>query len=98
RKALWTVAAEVAFFNVLLALAMVALPVINRDGHEADMLAFLAGHYTHAFLHQWGELAVRIIGGVLLLSAANTALTDMISVQYLMARDGELPQFMVKLN
>jgi hypothetical protein len=41
---------------------------------------------------------VRFIGGVLLLSAANTAITDMISVQYLMARDGELPQFMAKLN
>ena len=41
---------------------------------------------------------MRILGGVLLLSAANTAITDMISVQYLMARDGELPQFMVKLN
>ena len=35
---------------------------------------------------------MRIIGGLLLLSAANTAITDMISVQYLMARDGELPR------
>jgi amino acid transporter len=94
RKAIWTVATEVAVFNVLLALFMVAIPVINRDKHLADMAAFLSGHYVGA----WGELAVRVIGGTLLLSATNTALTDMISVQYLMARDGELPQFMVKLN
>jgi hypothetical protein len=58
------------------------------------MAAFLTGHYVGA----WGEWAVRVIGGILLLSATNTALTDMISVQYLMARDGELPQFMSKLN
>jgi hypothetical protein len=35
---------------------------------------------------------------MLLLSATNTAITDMISVQYLMARDGELPPQMQSLN
>jgi hypothetical protein len=73
---------------------MLAIPVISRDKHQADMAAFLTGHYVGP----WGELAVRILGGVLLLSATNTALTDMISVQYLMARDGELPQWMTALN
>ncbi len=94
RKAIWTVAGEVAVFNVVLAICMLSIPIISRDKHIADMAAFLSGHYVGA----WGEYAVRIIGGVLLLSATNTALTDMISVQYLMARDGELPGFMVKLN
>jgi hypothetical protein len=84
----------VAVFNVLLAAVMVAIPIISRDKHEADMLAFLSGHYAG----EWAELAVRFVGGILLLSATNTALTDMISVQYLMARDGELPRMMVKLN
>src|SRR5690348_1190225 len=73
---------------------MLAIFPLNRDAHLADMAAFLTGHYVGA----WGEWAVRVIGGILLLSATNTALTDMISVQYLMARDGELPQFMSKLN
>jgi len=41
---------------------------------------------------------VRVLGGMLLLSATNTAITDMISVQYLMARDGELPPQMQSLN
>src|SRR5205085_861313 len=94
RKAIWIVATEVAVFNVLLAICMLAIFPLNRDAHLADMAAFLTGHYVGG----WGEWGVRIIGGVLLLSAANTALTDMISVQYLMARDGELPPFMAKLN
>src|SRR5439155_18561239 len=79
---------------LILAVAMLAIPVVNRDQHLADMAAFLTGHYVGA----WGEWAVRIVGGLLLLSAANTAIAGMISVQYLLARDGELPQVLVKLN
>ncbi len=93
-KAIWVVSAEVAIFNVLLAACMLAIFPLDRDKHQSDMLAFLSGVYVG----QWGEWAVRIIGGVLLLSATNTAITDMISVQYLMARDGELPQGMAALN
>jgi amino acid transporter len=94
RKAIWVVAVEVALFNLLLAIAMLAIFPLDRKAHENDMLAFLSFHY----IGHWAEWAVRILGGLLLLSATNTALTDMISVQYLMARDGELPQFLVKLN
>jgi amino acid transporter len=94
RKAIFTVAAEVAIFNVLLGLVMLAIYPINRDGHLADMAAFLTLH----FVGRTAEIAVRIIGGILLLSAGNTAITDMISIQYLMARDGELPTPLVRLN
>jgi nucleotide-binding universal stress UspA family protein len=94
RKAIWTVAGEVALFNVVLALAMVAIRPLDRDAHLNDMLAFLSGQYVGRL----GEWPVRILGGLLLLSAANTAITDMISVQYLMARDAELPQALAKLN
>jgi hypothetical protein len=73
---------------------MVAILPINRDAHMEDMAAYL----THFFVGRTGELAVRYVGGALLLSAGNTAITDMISVQYLMARDGELPRVLVKLN
>lgn len=93
-KAIWIVAGEVAVFNILLAIFMVAIYPLNRDAHMNDMAAFLSFH----FIGKWGEWAVRIVGGCLLLSAGNTAITDMISVQYLMARDGELPRIMVKLN
>jgi amino acid transporter len=97
RRAIWVVAAEVAAFNVILAACMVAILPHNAPGqsqHRDDMLAFLSG----AYLGHWAELCVRAVGGVLLLSATNTAITDMISVQYLMARDGELPIFLQKLN
>jgi amino acid transporter len=94
RKAIWVVAAEVAVFNVLLAVVMLAIFPLDRDRHFNDMLAFLSGHYVGA----WAEWGVRILGGLLLLSATNTAITDMISVQYLMARDGELPPAMQSLN
>ncbi|HEX4125573.1 MAG TPA: APC family permease [Tepidisphaeraceae bacterium] len=93
-KAIFVVAIEVAFFNVFLAVCMLAIFPLNRDAHQNDMMAFLSGHYVGL----WGEFAVRIIGGVLLLSATNTAITDMVSIQYLMARDGELPQILAKLN
>ncbi len=39
-KAIWVVSTEVAVFNVLLALFMVAIPVVNRDAHLEDMAAF----------------------------------------------------------
>jgi len=94
RKAIWVVAFEVAIFNILLAAVMLSIYPLNRDAHQSDMLAFLAGNYVGA----WGEWGVRILGGLLLLSAGNTAITDMISIQYLMARDGELPQPLVALN
>ena len=95
RKSIWLVAAEVAIFNVLLCVAMVAvLAPEARAEHKEDMLAFLARTYVGP----WGEIAVRAIGGLLLLSACNTVITDMISVQYLMSRDGELPGFFQKLN
>ena len=94
RRAIWVVALEVAIFNVLLAVCMLNVSPLTRDKHQSDMLAFLAGNYVGI----WGEWGVRILGGLLLLSAGNTAITDMISIQYLMARDGELPQPLVRLN
>lgn len=95
-KAIWVVAAEVAIFNILLALCMVAIHVSDTQlaDHKDDMMAFLAGHY----LGPAAKLMVGILGGLLLLSAGNTAITDMISIQYLMARDGELPMALQQLN
>jgi amino acid transporter len=94
RRAIWVVALEVSVFNVLLALCMLAVFPLDRDLHFNDMIAYLSGHY----IGRWAEWGVRILGGLLLLSATNTAITDMISVQYLMARDGELPPMMQALN
>jgi amino acid transporter len=93
-KAIATVAIEVAVFNLLLAIAMLAIYPLNRSNHTADMLAYLAGHYVG----NWGEIPVRVIGGVLLLSAANTAVNGIMSILYVMSRDGELPSVFQQLN
>lgn len=95
RRAIWVVAGEVALFNLILGVAMVsALPASANTAHKEDMLAFLGAHYVGP----WAEVCVRLLGGVLLLSAVNTVITGMISLQYLLSRDGELPAPLQKLN
>ena len=102
KKAIWVVAVEVAIFNLLLALAMIALASqwqkhpMGRDAHTGDMLAFIArsGGSIGVFL----EWPVRIIGGLLLLSATNTAVNGLMSIIYVMSRDGELPPPLQRLN
>src|SRR5260221_13212716 len=86
-KAIWVVATEVAIFNVLLAIFMLAIMPLNRDGHMNDMAAFLSGHYVGA----WGELAVRFIGGGPLLLGGNTANTGLTSGPDLEAARWGLP-------
>jgi amino acid transporter len=100
RKSIWVVAGEVAIFNVLLALAMCAAASafadsgLGRENHKEDMLAFLASYYVGPI----GEWPVRILGGILLLSATNTAIGALMGVMYVMSRDGELPRVLQKLN
>jgi nucleotide-binding universal stress UspA family protein len=103
RKAIWVVALEVALLNLLLAVAMIALAspeleraggALGREAHTEDMMAFLARGYVGA----WGEWSVRIIGGLLLLSATNTAVNGLMSIIYVMSRDGEMPPVFQKLN
>lgn len=94
-KAIWTVALEVAIFNVLLAFVMVAASkTMDVVEHKEDMLAFLSGHY----IGLWAEWSVRILGGLLLLSATNTAIGGIIAVVYLLSRDGEAPRPLQALN
>ena len=95
RKSIWLVGAEVALFNLVLAIVMIALADrTTRDEHTEDMLAFLA----REFIGPWGEWPVRIIAGALLLSATNTAVNGLMSIIYVMSRDGELPGIFQKLN
>jgi amino acid transporter len=100
RRAIWLVAAEVALFNLLLAVVMISLaPHMSRHEHTEDMLAFMARAYVPtAWGYHWGEWAVRILGGLLLLSATNTAVNGLMSITYVMSRDGEMPAVLQKLN
>jgi amino acid transporter len=94
KKAIWVVAAEVAIFNVILAAAMCAMANLPRTAHTEDMLAYMAQFYVGKL----GEWPVRILGGLLLLSATNTAVNGLMSVIYVMSRDAELPRLFQKLN
>lgn len=96
RRTLWPVAIEVVALNLVFALAMnaAALPAAELRAHEEDMLRLLAAHFV-------GPGFAKVAGAVfalLLLSAASTALTGMIGGQFSMARDGELPRAMARLN
>jgi hypothetical protein len=95
RKSIWVVAGEVAAFNLLLALIMVAMAP-SRQAHVGDMMAYIAqGAHNE---RPWLGWPVRIIGGLLLLSAANTAVNGLMSIMYVMSRDGEMPGWFQKLN
>ena len=58
---------------------------------------FVGGALGPAFGHAFG-FAVSITFGLLLLSAVNTAIVDLITIQFLMARDREMPSIFQRLN
>jgi len=58
---------------------------------------FVGGAFGHAAGHVAGWI-VSIVFFLLLLSAVNTAIVDLIAISFLMSRDGELPTRFQKLN
>ena len=102
RRAIWPVLVEIVVLNLVLTLAMLAIPlaVLGKGGgdpyeaHRDDMLRVMAEYYVGP-----GFAAVAaIVFAMLLLSAVNTCLTDLVSVQFMMARDKELPKPFAGLN
>jgi len=108
---LW-VMVEVCIFTALLGLAMHALGGlriangdVNAPGAEGVrdyMLRYMGETFVGGALgpvigHAFG-FAVSITFGLLLLSAVNTAIVDLITIQFLMARDRELPALFQRLN
>ena len=92
KRAIWPVLIEVSVLTFLLGLAMNAIP--NLGNHTEDMLRALADHYVAP----WYGTVISVVFGFLLLSAVNTAITDLVNIQYLMARDRELPDSFSHLN
>ena len=92
KKAVWPVLIEVSLITFLLGLAMNAIPGLK--GHTEDMLRVLGDHYVG----QWFGALISLFFGFLLLSAANTAITAFVNIQYLMAKDKELPEIFSNLN
>jgi amino acid transporter/nucleotide-binding universal stress UspA family protein len=109
RRAIWLVLAEVIIFNLFFAVIMTTLTsapldiLANRPEsmlttHDHDMRDTMMKVIAAELVHPIFATVAAVIFGLLLLSATNTATSAMISVQYAMARDGELPPAFVKLN
>ncbi len=105
RKAIWPVAVEVVLGTSLLGWAMLSLPrsfAPQLHARAEDMVRFLAEQYgTNRLGTHFGQLfglAVGIVIGLLLLSAVNTAVSALIGLFYMMARDGEMPRGFSRLN
>src|SRR5881398_3474392 len=103
---------EVCFFTALFGLAAHALnglQIMNGDvnapgaeGVRDYMLrymgqVFVGGALGLPFGHIFA-VVVSIVFGLLLLSASNTAIVDLIAIQFLMSRDRELPKIFQRLN
>ena len=103
---------EVCVFTALLGLAMHALSglqIVNGDvnapgaeGVRDYMLRymgqiFVGGALGPALGHAFG-FVVSIVFAMLLLSAVNTAIVDLIMIQFLMSRDREVPAIFHRLN
>jgi hypothetical protein len=94
RKAILAVLTKVLIVNAFLGLAMLAIKGLNAGDHLEDMVRFLGEHYVG----KWFGLVIASSLGVLLISAGNTALNDLISIQFLMSVDRELPSSLRHLN
>ncbi len=92
RRAITPVMIEVAVLTFLLGVAMNAIP--NLTGHAEDMLRALADYYVG----DWYGRIISIAFGLLLLSAGNTAIMSLVSIQYALGKDRELPSIFYKLN
>lgn len=103
---------EVCVFTALLGLAMHALAglqIVNGDvnapgaeGVRDYMLRYMGqifggGMFGPIFGHIFAVI-ISIVFGLLLLSAVNTAIVDLIAIQFLMSRDRELPKMFQRLN
>ncbi len=103
---------EVCFFTALLGLAMHALPglqVVNGEvnapgahGVRDYMLRYMGqtfvGGALGPALGNAFALIVSVVFGCLLLSAVNTSIVALITIQFLMARDREMPRIFQHLN
>ena len=103
RRSIWPVLIEIVVLNLILTAAMSAVPLeVLGDGnpenaytaHRDDMLRLLAEYYVAP----WFGAVAAVIFAMLLLSAVNTSVTALVSIQYMMAQDRELPKFVIKLN
>ena len=92
KLAIWPVMLEVAVLTFLLGIAMNAFPHLGL--HTEDMLRALGDYY----IGPWYGQIISVVFAILLLSAVNTAVGGLVSIQFSMARDRELPSVFSQLN
>lgn len=92
KKAIWAVMLEVSVLTFLLGIAMNSIPGLKD--HAEDMLRAIGDHY----IGPWYGYVISFVFGFLLLSAVNTAITGLVGIQYVLARDRELPKMFSSLN
>jgi len=92
RRAILSVLTKVVLATVFLGLAMHAIPGLS--GGTEDMVRVIGEYYVG----DWFGWVVAASLGLLLISAGNTAMNGLISVQFLMSVDGELPAPLRRLN
>lgn len=105
RMSIAPVAVEVVIGTTLLGWAMLSLPknlTPLLEQRWQDMLSVLGEQYaSQALGAKFGVtfgITVGIVVGLLLLSAVNTAVAALIGLCYMLARDGEMPKPLTKLN
>jgi amino acid transporter len=100
RRSILPVLIEIVTLNLVLAAAMDTLPdsiLYDSSGnpaHTSDMLKVIAAYYVHPTFAAVSSL----VFAALLLSAVNTALGDLVSIQFMLSRDKELPHSFSGLN
>lgn len=92
RRAILPVMIEVAVVSLILGVAMNAIPGLTD--HTEDMIR----HIGNYFVGTWFGNAIAIVIGLLLLSACNTAILDLVSIMFLMSKDKEVPPVFSRLN
>ncbi len=93
RRAVWAVMLDVVIGTALLAVLAMCLPDAAKQ-HQNDMLRYMG----EVFIGPHFANLVGWVFGVLLISAVNTAITGIVALLYVMARDGELPDTFLLLN
>jgi amino acid transporter len=94
RKAILSVLAKISIATIVLGLAMLAIPHLDPVEHKEEMIRYLGEFY----IGNWFGPVIGLLLGLLLVSAGNTALNDLISIQFLMSVDRELPRSLRLLN
>jgi amino acid transporter len=94
RKAILAVLLKISIVTIILGFAMNAISNLHPTDHQDNMIRFIGEHY----MGNWFGYFIGVALGFLLISAGNTAINALVSLQYMMSIDGELPHGLRRLN